>query len=239
MEEKLISELVTEDYRTASIFKKHGIDFCCGGKITLTKACEQKGINKTEIIEEIKKLNKEESKTNKPEDLELDSLAEHIVNKHHTYVRKRIPEIEPFLTKLVRVHGEKHPELQKTRKIFNEIKDELTTHMQKEESILFPYIKKLVQEKKEGNTIPQSPFGTIKNPIQMMEQEHEQAGNGFKEIRTITNNLIPPEDACNTYRVTFSMLAEFEDDLHRHIHLENNVLFPKAIELEDELLTRG
>jgi regulator of cell morphogenesis and NO signaling len=166
----------------------------------------------------------------------LDSLIDHIVEKHHTYVRDRIPDIEPFLEKVVHVHGGRHPELLLVQEKFDEIKQELTDHMYKEENILFPQIKKLVSAIKNSSEYVIPPYGSIKNPIQMMEMEHESAGSGFKIIRENTHNLQPPSDACQTYRVVFALLDEFETDLHRHIHLENNILFPGAIAYESSIL---
>jgi len=233
-----IAQCVANNYQTATIFKKHKIDFCCGGKISISEACQKNKVDEETLLQELNEATQQKPQEDAEETYELDKLAKHIVEKHHAYVRQRIPEIEPFLDKVVRVHGEKHPELKKVQENFQAVKEELLSHMQKEENVLFPYIEQMMEVKKNNTQLEPPFFGTIKNPINMMEMEHESAGNAFKEIREITNDLTPPDGACNTYRVTFSLLDEFENDLHRHIHLENNVLFPKAIILENDLLPK-
>ena len=237
-EDQTIAQCVANNYQTATIFKKHKIDFCCGGKISIREACQKNKVDEETLLQELNEATQQKSREDTAETYELDKLAKHIVEKHHAYVRQRIPEIEPFLDKVVRVHGEKHPELKKVQENFQAVKEELLNHMQKEENVLFPYIKQIVEAKKNNTQLEPPFFGTIKNPINMMEMEHESAGNAFKEIRELTNDLTPPDGACNTYRVTFSLLDEFENDLHRHIHLENNVLFPKSIMLETDLLSK-
>lgn len=236
MENQTIAQIVANDYRTASVFKKFGLDFCCGGKKTLAHACQEKGVDKEALLTTLKKITEGTAGTDDARDLELDSLTDYIVEKHHSYVLKRIPEIKSFLAKVVDVHGDVHPELARVQKIFLSLKEAIDPHMTEEENILFPYIKEMLKAKREKFPLAAPPFGTIKTTIHRMEQEHEIVGNGLKEIREITNNLTPPENGCNTYRVVFLMLDEFENDLHRHIHLENNVLFPKAIQLEEKLL---
>jgi len=239
MENQTIAQIVTDDYRTATIFKKFGLDFCCGGKKQLAQTCKEKGIDKEALLKELKAATEGFDGKDDAGNLELDNLADYIVQKHHSYVKKRIPEIEPFLAKVVNVHGDAHLELVHVQRIFLALKEELYSHMMKEENVLFPYIREMVRAKREKFPLSPPSFATIKNPINMMEQEHEIVGNGLKEIRKITNNLTPPENACNTYRVIFFMLDEFENDLLRHIHLENNVLFPKAISLEEWLVNSG
>lgn len=236
--DQTIAQCVANNYQTATVFKKHKIDFCCGGKISISEACQKNKVDEEPLLQELNEVTQQKSQEDAAETYELDKLAKYIVEKHHTYVRQRIPEIEPFLDKVVRVHGEKHPELKKVQENFQAVKEELLNHMQKEEKVLFPYIEQMMEAKKNNAQLEPPFFGTIKNPINMMEMEHESAGNAFKEIREITNDLTPPDSACNTYRVTFSLLDEFENDLHRHIHLENNVLFPKSIMVETGLLSR-
>jgi regulator of cell morphogenesis and NO signaling len=231
--ETIIGSLVAEDYRTAQIFKKNKIDFCCNGNRTIAQACEQKSIDSNALVEELNNL-----PTNQGDNSidfntwPLDLLADYIIKKHHRYVNAQIVDILPFLRKVARVHGERHPELLEIESLFNASAIELTSHMQKEESILFPYIQKLVLAKEQNATI-QPPFGTVKNPVNMMMNEHDTEGERFRKIATLTNNYTPPEDACNTYKVTFALLKAFEEDLHLHIHLENNILFPKAIKMEE------
>jgi regulator of cell morphogenesis and NO signaling len=166
----------------------------------------------------------------------LDLLADYIEKKHHRYVQDKTLEIQPYLDKICRVHGEHHPELFEIKNEFNASAGELAAHMKKEELILFPFIRKMVKAKQESSNVVAAHFGTINNPIQMMMDEHTVEGNRFKRIEELSNNYTPPQDACNTYRVSFALLKEFEQDLHLHIHLENNILFPKAIEMEKELI---
>jgi len=154
-------------------------------------------------------------------------LIDYIVTTHHTYVRTALPVITRYLAKLVDVHGQRHPELERAAAAFSLLSSDLTFHMLKEEHVLFPYLRELGA----GHTLS-SPFGSVENPISMMEREHRQAGDELRVIRELTNGYTPPDDGCTTYRVCFAELAAFERDLHRHVHLENNVLFPKAIELE-------
>lgn len=164
----------------------------------------------------------------------LDLLIDYIEKKHHRYVEEKIPVLRQFLDKLCNVHAERHPELYKINELFTASANELATHMKKEELILFPFVRKMVSATKSKNPIEAPHFGTVENPITMMMQEHDNEGERFRQIAELTNNYNPPADACNTYRVTFAMLDEFEKDLHLHIHLENNILFPKAIKLEQQ-----
>ena len=230
--ETIIGKLVADDYRTASVFKRHGIDFCCNGNRTIGEACAE-----GESTGLLKELDEATRKADAPatdyKSWPLDLLADYIEKKHHRYVDARLLEISPFLEKIVRVHGEHHPELAEVEQLFKESAGELTVHMKKEEFMLFPYIRKMV---KEGISV-QAPFGTVQNPIQAMMHDHDGEGERFRRIAALTDNYTPPADACNTYRVTLSMLKEFEDDLHLHIHLENNILFPGAVEMEEALAT--
>lgn len=228
-----LGEITTEDYRSAVVFKKYGLDFCCGGKKTLAKACEEKGLDSDDMIEELKA----NSTISRPEqnysDWKINFLIDYIINTHHVYVRKNLPIIRDFLTKTVNKHSDRHPELVKILYLFTQVYQELLQHMQKEEEILFPVMKNL-EDKQENKGINFTPkVGSIKGPITMMEQEHEDAGNAFQLIHSLSNNLTPPEDACKTYKITYAMLNEFEENLHLHIHLENNILFPKALSFEE------
>jgi len=233
LEEKTIAEIVTEDFKKAAVFKRYGIDFCCGGKKTLKSVCEKKNINKSEIIEELSKVDtRTESQMDQYKKWQLDHLVDHIITKHHAYVTEQIPIIRAFITKVSRVHGDAHPETKIIATLFEQVAQELEHHMMKEEKILFPYIKSLAQ----GQNIEAMPFGSIKNPIEMMEQEHEGAGLLFEKIGQLTNKFNPPAYACNTFKASYHLLEEFENDLHVHIHLENNILFPKAIQLEHQIL---
>lgn len=231
-----IGELVAKDYRTASVFKKYGVDFCCQGNRTIDAACQAKKIDSQLLVDDLNALN--QSGPDQGTDYQswpLDLLADYIEKKHHRFVKEKTQEIIPFLHKVCRVHGDRHPELLEINEEFLASAEELGAHMQKEELILFPYVRKIA-EAKQGNSKLEAPaFGTVQNPINMMMEEHTIEGERFRKIEALTNNYTPPIDACTTYRVTFALLRDFEQDLHLHIHLENNILFPKAIELEQKL----
>lgn len=232
-----IGDIVREDIRAAKILKRNGIDFCCGGKKTLEKACEEKNVNIDTIQEELIDLM---SRNNpfpeiNPDKWKIDFLCDYIENLHHTYIKQNMPVISELAGKVARVHGEHVPELVKIKELWNEVVNELAPHMQKEEMVLFPYIKKMVavSEGKAEHGIPY--FATVKNPIAMMEKEHELAGALLEEIYLLSNSFALPDWACNSYKLLYNSLAEFREDLHRHIHLENNILFPKAVLLEENL----
>ncbi|CAM1369694.1 iron-sulfur cluster repair di-iron protein [Tenacibaculum xiamenense] len=234
---KTVANYVTENIKTAHIFKKHGIDFCCGGNISLEKACEKNEINFKTLLKELSCVDVVNDVNEDYDNWDLDFLMTHIENKHHTYVRDSLPILSEYANKVAKVHGTHYPEVLKINKLFHEVANELISHLQKEEQILFPFIKQLVVAKKEGRKRVTPPFGTINNPINMMEHEHDNAGDVFKTIAKLTNRYSPPPHACNTFRALYSKLQEFEQDLHKHIHLENNILHPKAIALENELRT--
>lgn len=235
--DNIIGEVVAKDYRSAAVFQAYGIDFCCKGGRSIAEACEHKNIEPAELIEALQKSTTQaEDRSADYNSWPLDLLADYIEKKHHRYVESRIPEIMQFLNKVVSVHGERHPELEEIAQLFHDSAGVLTTHMKKEEFILFPFIRKMVKQKSAGEPIAAPPFGTIQNPIAMMNQEHDGEGERFRRIETLANHYAPPADACNTYRVTLAMLKEFEEDLHLHIHLENNILFPKAVEMEKSVL---
>tara|TARA_R110000868_G_scaffold60556_2_gene184805 strand:+ start:13132 stop:13860 length:729 start_codon:yes stop_codon:yes gene_type:complete len=236
--EKNIGEIVAKDYRTAAVFKTFGIDFCCNGKRSIEQACEQKKIDTSKIYTALEAIANSTNKgTQDYKTWPLDVLALHIEKTHHAYVEAQIPVLLQYLDKINRVHGERHPELEEVNTLFKASAGELTMHMKKEELILFPYIRKMVTAKKHNEVLTIPAFGTVQNPIQNMMHEHDNEGNRFRKIEEITNGYQPPKDACATYTVAFSLLKEFQDDLHLHIHLENNILFPRAEVLEMELLT--
>ncbi|MDG1900778.1 MAG: iron-sulfur cluster repair di-iron protein [Bacteroidales bacterium] len=231
-EENKVAEVVVNNIKAAHIFKKYGIDFCCGGDITLEKACKKNKANFTALKAEIEALDNNTNTSYNYNKWELDFLIDHIVNIHHTYVEENIPILLQYVNKVVKVHGHHYNELLRINELVEIVVKELTAHMKKEELILFPYIKQQVKALKEGVKAPTPHFGAVTSTISMMLDEHETAGDIFKEIANLSNNFTPPEEACNTFRALYSKLEEFEQDLHKHIHLENNILFPKAIQLE-------
>lgn len=236
-ENQIIGELVAKDYRTASVFKKYNIDFCCQGNRTIQEACDKRNIDSKNVLDDLDLTIQSKSETSIDfQSWPLDLLADYIEKKHHRYVQDKTLEIQPYLDKICKVHGEHNPELFEIKKEFNASAGELASHMKKEELVLFPFIRKMVKAKQENKDVDSAHFGTVRNPIQMMMDEHTIEGNRFRRIEELSNNYTPPHYACNTYRVSFALLQEFEQDLHQHIHLENNILFPKAIEIEKELI---
>lgn len=236
-ENNIIGELVARDYRAASVFKKYGIDFCCQGNRTIQDACKAKNIDASSVLADLNEANKASTASFIDyQSWPLDLLVDYIEKKHHRYVEDKTQEIKPYLDKICRVHGDRHPELLEINNLFNEAAGELAAHMKKEELILFPFVRKIAKAKQENAKLEAPHFGTVENPIQMMMHEHNTEGERFRKIENLSNNYTPPVDACNTYRVTFALLKEFEADLHLHIHLENNILFPKAIELEKQII---
>ncbi len=236
-QEQIIGELVAQDYRTASVFKKYGIDFCCQGNTTINNACKKKSIDTGLVLYDLDEVAREKGSSIDYQIWPLDLLIDYIVKKHHRYVVEKSIEIVPYLNKICEVHGERHPELFEINDLFNLSVEVLARHMKKEELDLFPYIQKMVQAKHEGTKIVVPGFGSIENLISIMEEEHTIEGDRFRKIEELSNHYTTPADACNTYRVTIALLKEFEDDLHLHIHLENNILFPKSIKLEKELIS--
>ncbi|WP_405573932.1 iron-sulfur cluster repair di-iron protein [Winogradskyella sp. Asnod2-B02-A] len=233
--QKEIGQYVADDFRTAAIFSKYKIDFCCNGNRTVEEACDKKGIDSNMLLDELNQvLDAKGGESIDYKSWPLDLLAEYVEKKHHRYVEEKIPVLLQFLNKLCKVHGERHPELFKINELFTASAGELAAHLKKEELILFPFIKNMVNAKLTNSAIKSPQFGTVENPIEMMKHEHDIEGERFREIAELTDNYNPPVDACNTYKVTYAMLEEFEKDLHLHIHLENNILFPEAIKLEQQ-----
>ena len=221
-----VGEIVANDFRTATIFKKAGIDFCCGGKQSFSDACAQNGIDAIELEKEIIEL----AAAPQNEFMNFKNwdpvfLSNYIVNTHHKYVLKTLPELVFYTQKIATVHGENHAELVEVAGLFQQINAELLQHLKNEEEVLFPAIKKVIEENlSEAKK-------TVVSEITRMFGEHDFAGGAMDKINQITGGYKLPEDACNTYRVAFQLLEQFEDDLHSHVHLENNLLFPKALEL--------
>ena len=228
-----IGEYVAQDYRAATVFGSFKIDFCCKGNRTIEEACLGKNIDPTVVRKALTAvLNEKADGEIDFKSWPMDLLADYIEKKHHRYVEGRIPILLQYLNKLCKVHGEAHPELFEINKLFTESAGDLTAHMKKEELILFPYVRKMVKYRQEGKSMDVPHFNTVRNPIQMMMSEHEAEGDRFEKIAELTNGFNPPADACNTYKVTYALLDEFVKDLHKHIHLENNILFPNAIHAE-------
>lgn len=236
LKEPTIGQIVADDYRTAKIFRNFGLDFCCGGKKTLDEACEKKDIDIEEVKKALASVDSKGTDQHNYSNWSLDFLTDYIVNNHHRFIRDKLPEITFYAKKVAKVHGKRHEELNEILHEFLMIHDELLNHLDKEEQMLFPYIKELVEHERNQESPKEKPsFNTAANPIAMMEEEHDEVGQAFAKIEQLSHNFTPPEDACATYRVFYQNLEGFQDDLHKHVHLENNVLFPKALELEKRL----
>ena len=235
-----IGKMVANNFRAAEIFRKYGIDFCCKGNRLLSTVCNDKNLDYDSIVQELDHhiANKSVKSENDYKSMTPDELVNHIETVHHSYVRESIPTLMAYLAKINKVHGDNHPELAEVYSLFEGCGNELTHHMFKEENILFPAIRQLASaEQNIKEKVTPFFFGNLENPISMMEQEHSAEGERFFKIADLTNNFNPPDDACTTYRVAFLKLEEFQNDLFTHIHLENNILFPKAYALEQQLMS--
>lgn len=226
LENLSIGEIVANDFRTSSVFKRAGIDFCCGGKQSFSDACVENGINSIELENEILKITEEPvNEFMNFKNWDPVFLSEYIVNTHHKFVLKNLPYLIFYTQKIASVHGENHPELIEVADLFGKINAELLQHLKNEEEVLFPAIKEVLK------TNSATARKTIVSEITRMADEHEFAGGAMDEINRITKGYNVPADGCNTYRVAFKLLEQFEDDLHTHVHLENNILYPKALQL--------
>lgn len=235
--EPTVGDIVAKDYRKADVFKKYGIDFCCGGKRTLSQVCQKHDVDVQSLERDLLAVDKQPLMPSQDfYSWDLNFLCDYIVNTHHKYVVKAMPLIFEYTQKVERAHGGTHPEVVEIAGLFTKIMDEFNLHMLKEEQILFPYIKNLATAKEKEIDPESPPFGTVQNPIDMMELEHENVGEMMNVIRQLSNNYTPPVGACATYKIAYAKLNEFENDLHQHIHIENNILFPRAVALENELL---
>ena len=225
--EQTLATIVTNNHFTVPVLEKYDLDFCCKGKRTLADACAEKGISIEAISEELEKSSSAPSSKMPFTEMTAEQLISFILIHHHFYVKQSMPTIIGHLEKVATKHGDRFPYMVEVLALFREIGLEMTTHMHKEEVILFPRIKEIAalqEAHQQSNLVP----GYIAAPIQVMELEHEHAGNILYKIRSLTNNYTPPEDACTTFQVSLAELKEFEEDLHRHVHLENNILFPLA-----------
>ena len=230
--EATVGDIVAADYRTAGVFEQFGIDFCCGGRRSLDEACRTASADPTDVVRALTALPPHRVDDDDVMRWPVDRLIDHIVTVHHAYVRSALPRIAGYLAKLQEAHGARHPELARVAPTFDQVSADLEQHMLKEEQVLFPYVRDLAEHAEEPCGALPSPFGTVLNPIRMMEREHRAAADELGTIRELTNGYTAPEDGCTTYAVCMAELARFEQDLHRHVHLENNVLFPKAVQLE-------
>lgn len=232
-----LSDLVIKYPDTAEILEQHRFDFCCGGGKTLDQACIEKGLATQRVSDEIYDRLKESVKParQKFDEMSLDLLIDYICASHHAYVRRALPLVQNHLRKVEQAHGKQHPELAEVLQLWEDLTIEMTLHMRKEEDMLFPYIQELVRVKDRLASRAEACFRSVRSPISVMEFEHERAGRTMERIAELTNRYEPPEDACTTYRLCLEELSTFEKDLHKHVHLENNMLFPKSIEIENQI----
>lgn len=223
---------IVRDYPALSrLFEQAKVDYCCGGQRTLDEACRQRGINPQHFLAQLEDYAASEASPDaNVAALSLTELADHIERTHHAYLHEELPHLEKMVTKVAAVHGEKEPRLEQIKNTFLALSAELTTHLMKEEQVLFPMIRQM----EAGDTLPRFHCGTVVNPINRMEFEHDEAGAALAQLRQLMDDFTPPEWACNTYRALFDALLTFEQDMHQHIHKENNVLFPQAILLEQQ-----
>lgn len=228
-----IREVVAADYRTAAVFQRYGLDFCCNGGRTIGQGCRDAKTDDAALLRDIGDiLSTPASGAPRFGSWDVPALISYIVANHHAYVRTATPALLQHTRKLAQVHGQRHPELVHMARLFERVAAEMTDHMAKEEQMLFPFIGALAAAVRADRPAPAAPFGTVANPIRMMESEHQFVGDAMAEMRQLTDGFRPPADACATYTVCLRELEAFERDLHAHVHLENNILFPRAAELE-------
>jgi regulator of cell morphogenesis and NO signaling len=235
---KTVKEYALEMPGATRIFEKLGIDYCCGGGHSLAEACAKAGVAVDEVLGSLERIENTDG-TSASEGWQTASLAgliTHIVEKHHTFTRQELARLEALLTKVCGVHGQNHPELFHIQKQFQELSRELAPHMLKEERVLFPYIIQMEEAAKNNRMLPAPPFGTVRNPVRVMMVEHDAAGDILREMREVSSDYTTPEDSCISYQTLYGALAALEADLHQHIHLENNILFPRAAEMEASTL---
>jgi len=235
--DRMLGDIVTEDLRAAAVMERFGLDYCCGGQRARNDACQAKSFAVHEVLDALAALGPATDTDILPAEWrELDTLTRYIVETHHRYVGNSIPAINASLDKLVGAHGKTHPELTSIRATFRALGEELLTHMMKEETLLFPAIDEMARRLRGLPSTGPGMFATVLHPVRMMEDDHQEAGQLAEQIRTLTGgNYDPPADGCGTYRACFAELRRFEQDLHRHVHLENNVLFPGALDAERTL----
>jgi len=229
---KTIGEIVAADFRTAKVFEKYGIDFCCGGKVALAAICAEKGLDLAEISKGLEAVQSEPSdRSQNYSAWALPFLADYIVNTHHVYLKENDAQIAAYARKIADVHGAHHPEVIRIAAIFDKIATDMTAHLKEEEEVFFPAIKRLDAARIAGTTPDENDREVIRTSLKRLHQEHEEIGDAIHEIRHLSNEYAIPGDVCNTFMLTYRKLKEFEDDLHKHVHLENNILFLKAAEI--------
>jgi regulator of cell morphogenesis and NO signaling len=236
--ERTVRELALENPASTRVFEKLGIDYCCGGKKSLGEACRAANLNIDQVLASLEQANQPAVTPQAEEHWHAAPVAvliAHIQNTHHEYTREEIARLGPLFEKVCSVHGRNHPELLQVYEAFKGLAQELGTHMLKEEMILFPYIARMEAAVAGKKSLAPAPFGSVQNPVAMMEHEHDSAGNALRVMKEASHRYSAPGDSCVSYQTLYGALAAFEADLHQHIHLENNILFPRAVAMERAL----
>ncbi|MDY0390685.1 MAG: iron-sulfur cluster repair di-iron protein [Desulfobulbus oligotrophicus] len=232
LEKATVGEIVTADYRTAQVFTAHDIDFCCGGNIPLATICAEKGLDIDQIIQELQAVQQKSGERSPNYGAwSLSFLADYIVNTHHVYLKENDDQIVAYAQKTAAVHGKNHQELIEIAALFAKVAADMAIHLKEEEEVFFPAVKRAEAARTAGLAPDTTDQQIIRTSLTNLYQEHEEIGDAVHTIRHLAKNFAIPEDACNTFRVTYQKLMEFEEDLHKHVHLENNILFPKAAHL--------
>lgn len=230
--EMTVREVAVQVPESTRLFETLKIDYCCGGSRPLTDACVSAGLEVENVMEMLSTLGESAGGAVDIQRLSPAELINHIVETHHTFTKSEMDRIQALTAKVIDAHGANHPELLKLGELFQRLCADLKPHMFKEEQVLFPYITAMEEAETKDQPVPFAPFGTVKNPIRMMMMEHDTAGDILRELRALTSDYRAPSDVCISYQTLYQALEGLEKDLHQHIHLENNILFPKALKLE-------
>lgn len=236
--ESIVADLVAQDYRTSDVFKKYGIGFCCGGKYPLQMACEINNVDVNDILEELQTATSEVNVSNtlQYKDWPLDFLADYIVNVHHQYLKKALPQVDDLVAHFTDGHRKKYSYLDELHGTTNRMVKQMLPHMEHEEKVIFPYVRQIQHAYQHSEPYAGLFVKTLRKPIElMMAQEHETTGKDLLKLRELTNNYTPPSSACLTHKVAFSKLKEVDCDISRHLYLENEILFPQVVEMEKKL----
>ncbi len=233
--EQTVREIAIENPAATKVFERFGIDYCCGGKRPLAEVCIEKGVSIATVLRQLEEIISASEGSHPVIDwqtLPLRDLIDHILEDHHQYTKEALLRLRPLAVKVASRHGERHAEVREIERCFGEMADELDMHLMKEERVLFPHIQQIEQTHPSGENPRRLVFGTVQNPIEMMVAEHDSAGEHLARLRGLTGGYVAPPDACPTFLALYHGLQELEADLHQHIHLENNILFPRAIAME-------